>query len=131
MSTTKRPPTDLCPVSYTHLGHRYRLDYGKYGLFGRICVGILANIGKLIPMSVIRKLQHRVAVKDRKGKSGLRYYSNYQPDYLYVTLQKEWCENTVDLPFEDTVLMAPSGWHEVLTWISVSYTHLDVYKRQV
>ena len=99
------------------MGHRYKLDFGKYGVMGRICVWILSTVGRLIPMSVIRKLQHMAAVKDRKGKSPLRYYSNYQPDYLYVTLQKEWCEETVDLPFEDILLMAPKGWHEVLTWV--------------
>ena len=103
------------------MGHRYKLDFGKYGVMGRICVWILSTVGRLIPMSVIRKLQHMAAVKDRKGKSPLRYYSNYQPDYLYVTLQKEWCEETVDLPFEDTLLMAPKGWHEVLTWVYGDY----------
>lgn len=106
------------------MGHRYRLDFSKYSLTNKICVGILALLGKLIPMSVLGKLQHRAAVKDRKGKSKLRYYSNYQPDYLYVTLQKEWCEETVDLEFEDTKLMAPKGWHEVLTWVYGDYKKL-------
>ncbi len=106
------------------MGHRYRLDFSKYSLTNKICVGILALLGKLIPMNVIGKLQHMTAVKDRKGKSKLRYYSNYQPDYLYVTLQKEWCEETVDLEFEDTKLMAPKGWHEVLTWVYGDYKKL-------
>lgn len=106
------------------MGHRYRLDYSKYSLTNKICVGILALIGKLIPMKIIRKLQLMTAVKDRKGTSRLRYYSNYQPDYLYVTLQKEWCEETVDLEFEDTKLMAPKGFHEVLTWIYGDYKKL-------
>jgi lipopolysaccharide cholinephosphotransferase len=75
-------------------------------------------------MKIIRKLQLMTAVKDRKGTSRLRYYSNYQPDYLYVTLQKEWCEETVDLEFEDTKLMAPKGFHEVLTWIYGDYKKL-------
>ena len=38
-----------------------------------------------------------------------------------MTLQKEWGEETVDLPFEDTLLMAPKGWHEVLTWVYGDY----------
>ncbi|WP_124067033.1 LicD family protein [Clostridium sp. E02] len=106
------------------MGHRYRLDFSKYSFINKIVVGILALIGKLIPMKVLRKLQHAVAVKDRKGKSKLRYYSNYQPDYLYVTLKKEWCEDTIDLEFEDTKLMAPKGWHEVLSWIYGDYKEL-------
>lgn len=113
------------------MGHRYRLDFKKYSLINKICVALLAFAGKLIPMKVLRKLQHRAAVKDRKGKSGLRYYSNYQPDFLYVTLKKEWCEETVDLEFEDTKLMAPSGWHEVLTWIYGDYKKLPPKEQRV
>lgn len=113
------------------MGHRYKLDFKKYSLINKICVAALALIGKLIPMKTLRKLQKRVAVKDRKGKSGLRYYSNYQPDYFYVTLKKEWCEETVDLEFEDTRLMAPKGWHEVLTWIYGDYRKLPPKEKQV
>ena len=113
------------------MGHRSHLDFKKYKLTDKICVGLLAAVGKLIPMKVIRYLQYKNAVKDRKGKSRLRYYSNYQPDYLYVTLKKEWCEETVDLPFEDTKLMCPKGWHEVLTWVYGDYMTLPPKEKQV
>lgn len=113
------------------MGHRYKLDFKKYSLSNKICVGILSLTGKLIPMKALRRLQHMVSVKDRKGKSGLRYYSNYQPDYLYVTLKKEWCEETVDLPFEDTKLMAPKGWHETLTWIYGDYRKLPPEEKRL
>lgn len=113
------------------MGHRYKLDFKKYSLVNKLCVGLLAFVGKLIPMKALRKLQHKAAVKDRKGKSGLRYYSNYPPDYLYVTLKKEWCEETVDLEFEDTKLMAPKGWHEVLTWIYGDYKKLPPQEQRV
>lgn len=106
------------------MGHRCRLDYSKYSPFHKLAVGGLATIGKWIPMKVLFALQRAVSLKDKKGRSRLRYYSNYQPDYLYVTLQKEWCEETVDLEFCDTVLMAPKNWHEVLTWIYGDYMKL-------
>ena len=113
------------------MGHRYKLDYKKYGLLNRIFVFLLSFIGRLIPMRVIRAMQKAVSLKDRKGTSNLRYYSNYQPDYLYVTLKKEWCEETVDLPFEDTRLMAPKGWHQVLAWIYGDYNKLPPKEQQV
>lgn len=113
------------------MGHRYRLDYKKYSLINKIVIGTLASLGKIIPMKTLSKLQHMIAVKDHKGKSCLRYYSNYQPDYLYVTLKKEWCEETVDLEFEDTRLMAPKGWHEVLTWIYGDYKKLPPEEQRV
>ncbi len=113
------------------MGHRYRLDFKKYSLSNKLVIGILAFLGKVIPMKVLRKLQHMTAIKDQKGKSSLRYYSNYQPDYLYVTLKKEWCEETVDLEFEDTRLMAPKGWHEVLTWIYGDYKKLPPEEKRI
>ena len=59
-------------------------------------------------------MQKAIALKDRHSKGDLRYYSNYQPDYLYVTLHKDWCEEVIDAPFEDTTLMIPKGWDPVL-----------------
>ncbi|MEG0565016.1 MAG: LicD family protein [Hungatella sp.] len=106
------------------MGHRYRLDYRPYSPFHKLAVGALAIVGKLIPMKVLFRMQELIAKKDRKGKSNLLYYSNYQPDYLYVTLQKEWCVETVDLDFAGEKLMAPSGWEQVLTWIYGDYRKL-------
>ena len=79
------------------MGHRYRLDYEKYSPLHKLFVGVLATVGRFIPLKAIFAMQRAVSLKDRHSKGSLRYYSNYQPDYLYA----------------------------------VSYTHLDVYKRQV
>ena len=96
------------------MGHRHDLDYSKYSLMHKIFVGGLATAGKLIPMKAIFAMQKAIALKDRHSKGNLRYYSNYQPDYLYVTLHKDWCEEVIDAPFEDTTLMIPKGWDPVL-----------------
>ena len=113
------------------MGHRYELDYSRYGKAGRIAVRLLAAAGKRIPMKVIRRMQYALAVKYNKGDSHLLYYSNYQPDFLYVTLEKEWVWETVDLPFEDTVLMAPKGWHHVLTEVYGDYMELPPEEKRV
>lgn len=106
------------------MGHRYRLDYSRYKTAGKIAVKLLASAGKRISMKTIRRMQHSLAVRYNKGQSRLRYYSNYQPDYLYVTIEKEWNQETVDLPFEDTVLMAPKNWDQVLKQIYGDYMQL-------
>lgn len=113
------------------MGHRYELDFAKYGLVGKAGVAVLAGIGRLIPMKRMFKWQKRIALKDRKGKSPLLYYSNYQPDYLYVTVKKEWSQETVDLPFEDTVLMAPKDSHHVLTEVYGDYKKLPPEEKRV
>lgn len=113
------------------MGHRYRLDYSKYSLFHKLAVGGLAAVGRLVPMRVLFRLQDIVAKKDQKGRSNLLYYSNYQPDYLYVTLQKEWCEETVDLEFEGRKLMAPAGYHHVLEWVYGDYMTMPPEDKRV
>ena len=37
----------------------------------------------------------------------------------------------MDLPFEDTVLMCPSGWHQVLTWVYGDYRKLPPEEKRV
>ena len=106
------------------MGHRYHLDYSKYSLFHKLAVGGGSAVGKLIPMKLIFRMQHAAALKDKHGRSSLRYYSNYQPDYLYVTIQKEWCEEITDIEFAGETLMASKHAHEVLTWVYGDYMKL-------
>ena len=89
-----------------------------------LAVGGGSAVGRLVPMKLIFKMQHAAALKDKHGRSSLRYYSNYQPDYLYVTIQKEWCEEITDIEFEGETLMASKYAHEVLTWVYGDYMKL-------
>ena len=113
------------------MGHRPGLDFKKYSLIHKIFVGGLAGVGRFIPLRLIFAMQRAAALKDRRSRGTRWYYSNYQPDYLYVTLERQWSEDTVDLPFEDTVLMCPSGWHQVLTWVYGDYRQLPPEEKRV
>lgn len=113
------------------MGHRYCLDYSKYQGVQKAAVAGLAAVGKCIPMKILFAWQDKAAKMHNKGKSGLFYYSNYQPDYLYVTLEKEWCEQVEDLEFDGEMLMAPKNWHEVLTWIYGEYQKLPPEEQRV
>ena len=113
------------------MGHRYHLDFSKYSLFHKLAVGGGFAVGRLVPMKLIFKMQHAAALKDKHGRSSLRYYSNYQPDYLYVTLEGEWCEKTLDMEFEDLELMAPIGFTHVLELIYGDYRKLPPPEKRV
>lgn len=113
------------------MGHRFRLDFAKYAFPEKAMVAGLSTVGRLLPMKFIRRMQFCAAVKDRKGKSSLCYYSNYQPDYLYVTLKKDWCSQTVDMEFEGEMLMAPAGWHEILTLVYGDYMALPPEEKRI
>lgn len=113
------------------MGHRNELDFKKYSLVNRIFVGGLAAAGRVLPMKAIFSMQRILALKDRKSKGRLRYYSNYQPDFLYVTLDKDWCDEVEDVDFEDTRLMIPKGWHEVLTLVYGDYMKLPPEEERI
>lgn len=113
------------------MGHRYELDFSKYSPLYKLFVGGLAAVGRLVPMKLIFRMQHMIALKDRRSKGNLRYYSNYQPDFLYVTLDKSWCDQVEDGDFEDTRLMLPKGWHHVLTEVYGNYMELPPVEKQV
>ena len=113
------------------MGHRYKLDFGKYSLIHKIFVGGLAAAGRLVPMKLIFAMQKAAALKDRHSKGSLRYYSNYQPDYLYVTVDKSCCDQVEDADFEDTRLMIPKGWHQILTEVYGNYMEMPPEDKRV
>ena len=103
------------------MGHRRKLSWENYSTGQKIVVGIFSNIGKLISMKAICRWQEKAAKKDFGKKTKSVYYSNYQPDYLYVTLEREWVEKTTYAPFEDTEYQVPIHSHEILTWVYGDY----------
>ena len=103
------------------MGHRYKLDFQKYSALHKLFVGGLAAVGRIVPMKAIFAAQRAVSLMNRHSGGELRYYSNYQPDYLYVTVHKDWCGKVEDMDFEDTRLMVPKGWHQVLTEVYGDY----------
>lgn len=113
------------------MAHRDRLDFSKYSPLDKLRVGVLAGAGHLIPMKLLFKLQKKAAVKDNNKKTKRWYYSNYQPDYLYVTLENEWCETVVNLDFEGMKLMAPAGYGHVLEWIYGDYRKLPPPEKRI
>ena len=113
------------------MGHRPGLDFKKYSLIHKIFVGGLAGVGRFIPLRLISAMQRAAALKDRRSRGTRRYYSNYQPDYLYVTLEGSWCEAVEDAAFEDAQLMIPKGWHEVLTEVYGDYMQLPPEEKRV
>jgi lipopolysaccharide cholinephosphotransferase len=59
------------------------------------------------------------------------YYSNYQPDYIHDTVEREWSENTTELEFEGHMLMAPKEYDKVLKVIYGDYMTLPPEDQRV
>ncbi|WP_352398701.1 LicD family protein [[Clostridium] aminophilum] len=114
------------------MGHRRELDYSKYSAADRIRVKILAGIGKRIPMKMIFGLQRRAASfwNFRKNTRHL-YFTNYAPDWMYCTAESSWFRESVDVPFEDTVLSAAAGYEPMLRQLYGDYRKLPPEEKRV
>ena len=82
-------------------------------------------------MKKIYELQEKISVRHNKSGSSLLYYSNYQPDYLYVTLKAQWSKAVVDMKFGDAMFMVPEGWHSVLSLVYGDYRKLPPEEKRV
>ena len=80
------------------IAHRDQIDFSKYSPDGG-CGWCAVGGETPCPMPFLFKLQRLAAAKDRKKKTKHWYYSNYQPDYLYVTLRRMASTRWI-LPFE-------------------------------
>lgn len=113
------------------IAHRDTIDFSKYSKADKLRVKVLTSIGRFIPMPVLFRLQRAMAMKDDRKSTKHWYYSNYQPDYLYVTLEDEWLTDTVDMPFEDTVLMVPKGYKHTLELVYGDWEKLPPEEKRV
>ena len=128
-----KPVTKLmhCIVYGLALGHRYKITYSDYKGVMKLFVGVLSNIGKLIPFKVTYKIWKCLCVKDAKTKTSLYFYSNYPPNYLYVEMKKEWYDNVKTIKFEDEEFYIPEGWEPCLVQLYGDYMKLPPVEKQV
>lgn len=128
-----KPLTKLmhCIVYGLALGHRYEIKYSDYQGIMKLFVGVLSNIGKLIPFKVTYKIWKRLCVKDVKKNTSLYFYSNYPPNYLYVEMKKEWNDNVKTVLFENEEFYIPEGWEPCLVQLYGDYMKLPPVEKQV
>lgn len=110
------------------MGHRRKLDWSKYHGLQKLEVQILAGVGRFIPLPKIFRLQERWARKytDRNRAetgSGKSFFSNYQPDFQYCTVEDAW-EEPIEFQFEGEHFTGPKAWDKVLTMLYGDYMKL-------
>lgn len=106
------------------MSKRFKVDMDKYKGLSRLQVGVLRTCGRFCGMKRLFKAQEKLSVKYNNTRTKRLYYSNYQPDYLHDTIKREWIEAVIKIPFDGHMLMAPNGYHEVLTEIYGDYMQL-------
>lgn len=120
-----------CIVYGLALGHRYKIDYSDYKGMMKVFVGVLSNIGKLVPFPVTYKIWKALCKKDMKRDTHLYFYTNYAPNYYYVEMEKEWDDEVVEVPFEDTRFFIPAGWEHFLKQVYGDYMKLPPKEKQI
>lgn len=120
-----------CIVYGLALGHRWKIQYSDYKGVMKVFVGVLSNVGKLIPFPVIYRLWKALCIKDRKRNTSLYFYTNYAPDYFYVEMEKKWDDEVEEIPFADTKLFIPVGWKHQLEQVYGDYMKLPPKEKQI
>ena len=104
------------------MGHRKKLDLKKYKGSMKIAVSVFSIIGRIISMKYLFRLQDRLSKLFYKSrKSSTLYYSNYQPDYIDIKVNKDWYEKYLNIKFEDTVLSIIDEYDSVLQLVYGDY----------
>lgn len=119
------------------MAHRRKLDWSKYKGLEKLEVMVLVGLGKLIPMKTIFKWQDQSARKytdlcgkNEVSKAGQSFFSNYQPDFQYCTVEDSW-EEPIQFEFEGEKFSGPKEWDKVLKMLYGDYMKLPpVEKRQ-
>ena len=124
-----KPLTKLmhCIVYGLALGHRYEIKYSDYQGIMKVFVGVLSNIGKLIPFKITYKIWKWLCVKDAKANTSLYFFSNY----LHVEMKKEEHDNVKTVPFETEEFYIPEGWEHYLVQVYGDYMKLPPVEKQV
>lgn len=113
------------------MSKRSFLDMKKYSFADRIRVAVLSFMGKFVKMSFLFKLQDRLSRKYDSVPTHNLYYSNYQPDFLYVTIKREWAYELTEIPFEGHNLMASRAYKEILHEVYGNYMELPPQDKRV
>ena len=104
------------------MGHRKKLELKKYKGSMKLAVLFFSIFGKIIPMKSLFKLQDGLSKLFYKSrKSNTWYYSNYQPDYIDIKVNKDWYEKYLNIKFEDATLSIIDEYDSVLQLVYGDY----------
>lgn len=113
------------------MGHRRKLDMKKYSLPLRLPVAAGSGVGKAVPLPLVFRMQDAFARSWNGKKTSRWFFSNYQPDFLYVTMREEWCRDIGRIRFEDTEVNIPNHYDAILTQLYGDYMKLPPKEKRV
>ena len=79
----------------------------------------------------LTKLSHCVLYGFALGHREWDQLSDGRENWFYVEMKREWDDEVVEMPFEDTRFYAPAGWDELLTQLYGDYMKLPPKEKQI
>lgn len=113
------------------LGHRYQIDYSDYQGMMKLFVGVLSNIGRLIPFSLTYELWNKLCCRNKNKNTSGYFYTNYAPNWYYVEMKREWSDEVKEMPFADRKFYVPAGWEHCLSQLYGDFMKLPPKEKQV
>lgn len=113
------------------MAYRRKTDWKKYSFADKVKIGVLLVLGSAVRMPTIFRWQDRLSRRYHGQKTKHLYYTNYQPDYMQCTVDREWSEHTCEKEFEGHMLLCPANSHEVLKDIYGNYMQLPPEEKRI
>ncbi len=105
------------------MGHRGKLDMGEYHGISKVVVGVLAFVGRLLPLNFIINMYEN-SIKSVPGESGYLFVSNWPLSVLKLQFDKKWYEESTNVLIDGKEYNAPKEYHKLLTKIYGDYMKL-------
>lgn len=123
---------------YTMWKYRKAIAYSTWGEIGidlihfNIAEGAIKLFKKIryapFKKKYIKEIEHRLdEIRSIKGKT-FRCYSTALTNEIF---EKSWFEHPISVPFEDTTINVPNGYHEFLTALYGNYMQLPPVEKRV
>lgn len=97
------------------MGHRFRLDYGKYRGVVKIVVYLLQKTGGRIPIRKLIKKYDEISKKYEKGVYDEVFVSNYPIPFLKCCFKREWFKEAIVGKIRGEDYSIPKEYDKILT----------------
>ena len=117
------------------MGHRYYINYKKYGIGNKIKVFILSTIGKLFSCKYLMRkyfdIVHKNCERTKNKNCNKYYYMNYPIIYIEYEVDKEDEKDIIYVNFEDTKLPVIKKYDKLLKVLYGRYEELPPESKRI
>ena len=107
------------------MGHRYDIDYTKYGGVTKVAVWLFEKIGRMMSVEKIIKKYDKVSAKYHENENCDEvFYSNYTIRGQKLHFKKEWLAETTTGTIAGTEYSIPAEYDKILSTIYGDYMKL-------